>query len=318
MGFVLCQLVSPRCRDTIGQEHRAHAARRTINLSIPKKLHWWASFALLITILFQHGHLHPLAVAGEWAAGEGKFRASPSPENQKSMTSNWRESSSHSWTSRSFARAGKLGGLSRVVGSVFVDTKSNWFGETKARVEPVQARANGEISQIHGLPSHAQGKIVGIYRAYAKMRFSVSAMCKASGRTASVVGGGSANVACAMGQPANYNISDLSVGCDTKSSKECGFTITGPQGVGVGGNWVTSDVGRYDQGPKNYEYFYNVPDTSTFFPNLTFRWQCDAAASISAFATPGWTVPSSADGFLSIEAEVSDVSLEVLHGPTEI
>ena len=74
----------------------------------------------------------------------------------------------------------------------------------------------------------------------------------------------------------------------------------------------------YDSGPQQFPYSYKVTDTPINSPTLEFYWKCDAQARITAFATPGLLGSSQSEGTITLESKVSDVSIEVVHGPTEI
>ncbi len=102
-------------------------------------------------------------------------------------------------------------------------------------------------------------------------------------------------------------------GCDSKASKEWGTTFKD-----IGFQGFKSEVGRYDSGPQVFPYSYHITDTQINSPTLEFNWQCDAQARITAFATPGWLRSSQSEGTITLESKVSDVSIEVVHGPTEL
>jgi len=74
----------------------------------------------------------------------------------------------------------------------------------------------------------------------------------------------------------------------------------------------------YDSGPQQFPYFYKITDKDMTSDMLQFNWNCDAQARITAFATPGLLGSSQSEGTITLESKVSDVSIEVVHGPTEI
>jgi hypothetical protein len=267
--------------------------------------------------MVQGGKLCSIVFAGEWKTVPGSCSASP-PETRRDGNY-FKDSPYHRWSFKSEAEATPTGGFSRVWAWAIVDTKDTFpfYEETKETAKPPQAWAKGELKKWHGLPSHARGIKLGTYRAFAKIELSFSAQCTAAGPTASVVGGGSTNAVCAMGEPVTYSISQLNIGCDTKASKEWGVNATLPNGLGLGFTAYESQVGRYDSGPQTFPYFYKITDKDTTSDMLQFNWNCDAQARITAFAKPGWFGSSQSEGTVSLESKVSDVSIEVDHAPTD-
>ena len=276
------------------------------------RLSWAASIVVALVIMAQGGKICSVVFAGEWKTVPGSCSASP-PET-RSEGNYFKDSPYHRWSSKSEATATPTGGFSRVWAWAIVDTKDKFpfYGETKETAKPPQAWAKGELKKWHGLPSHARGIKLGTYRAFAKIELSFSAQCTAAGPTASVVGGGSTNAVCAMGEPVTYSISQLNIGCDSKASKEWGITYKD-----IGFQGFKSEIGRYDSGPQTFPYFYKITDKDTTFDMLQFNWNCDAQARITAFATPGWFGSSQSEGTVSLESKVSDVSIEVIHAPTD-
>jgi len=268
--------------------------------------------------MVQGGKLCSIVFAGEWKTVPGSCSASL-PET-RSDGNYFKDSPYHRWSFTSEASAAPTGGFSRVTAWAIVDTKDKFpfYGETKEIANPPQAWAKGELKKLHGLPSHARGIKLGTYRAFANIKLSFSAQCTAAGPTASVVGGGSTNAVCAMGEPVTYSISQLNIGCDSKVSKPWGVNATLPNGLGFGFTAYKSEIGRYDSGPQTFPYSYKITDKDTTSDMLQFNWNCDAQARITAFATPGWLGRSQSEGTVTLESKVSDVSIEVVHGPTEI
>jgi hypothetical protein len=86
----------------------------------------------------------------------------------------------------------------------------------------------------------------------------------------------------------------------------------------IGFKGFKSEIGRYDSGPQVFPYSYNVIDTPINSPTLEFVWQCNAQARITAFATPGLLGSSQSEGRITLESKVSDVSIEVVHAPTDL
>ena len=270
-----------------------------------------ASIAIALVIMVQGGKLCSIVFAGEWKTVPGSGRASPL--EQRSEGNYFKDSPYCRLSVKSEAAAAPTGGFSRVCAWAIVDTKSNFFGETIALAEPPRASANGALKKSHGLPSHAGNISLGTFRASAKIELSFSAKCTAAGPTASVVGGGSTNAVCWIGPPQTYSISQLNIGCDSKVSKPWGVTFKD-----IGFQGFKSEIGRYDSGPQVFPYSYHITDTPINSPILEFNWRCDAQARITAFATPGWLRSSQSEGTITLESKVSDVSIEVVHGPTEI
>jgi len=282
------------------------------------RLSWAASIAIALVIMVQGGKLCSIVFAGEWKTVPGSGRASPL--EQRSEGNYFKDSPYHRWSFTSEASAAPGGGFSRVTAWAIVNTKDQvaWSGETKAKAAPPEASADGSLKKAHGLPSHAGTISLGTFRASAKVQLSFSATCTAAGPTASVVGGGSTNALCTIGPPQTYSISQLNIGCDSKVSKSWGVNATLPNGLGLGITAYKSEIGRYDSGPQQFPYSYKVTDTPINSPTLEFYWKCDAQARITAFATPGLLGSSQSEGTITLESKVSDVSIEVVHGPTEI
>ena len=281
------------------------------------RLSWAASIAIALVIMVQGGKLCSIVFAGEWTTVPGSGRASPL--EQRSEGNYFKDSPYCRSSVKSEAATAPTGGFSRVYAWAIVDTKSNFFGETKAVAEPQRAAADGALIKAHGLPSHASNISLGTFRASAKIELLFSAKCTAAGPTASVVGGGSTNALCStIGPSQTFSISQLNIGCDSKASKQWGVNVTLPNGPGLGFTAYKSEIGRYDSGPQVFPYSYNITDTKIASSTLQFNWQCDAQARITAFATPGWLGSSQSEGTITLESKVSDVSIEVVHGPTEI
>ena len=274
------------------------------------RLSWAASIAVALVIMVQGGKLCSIVFAGEWKTVPGSGRASPM--EQQSEGKYFKDSPYWRFSFKSEAAAAPTGGFSRVYAWAIVDTKSKFFGETIALAEPPRASANGALKKSHGLPSHAGNISLGTFRASAKIELSFAAKCTAAGPTASVVGGGSTNAVCWIGPAQTYSISQLNIGCDSKASKEWGITFKD-----FGFQGFKSEIGRYDSGPQVFPYSYHITDTQINSPTLEFKWQCDAQARITAFATPGWFGSSQSEGTFSLESKVSDVSIEVIHAPTD-
>jgi len=168
------------------------------------------------------------------------------------------------------------------------------------------------------MPAHAQGIPLGNYRASARLALEFSAESTAEGPTASVAGSGDANASCGVGNTANIGLGGINIACDSKVSKNWGFSVTAPSNVKVIGGWsigvnaYKSEIGRFKEA-KSVLYLYKIPEMQSTLSTLQFDWECNALAAIKAFATPGALAASKSEAKISVKSTVSDVIFEVDH-----
>jgi len=263
--------------------------------------------------MLQRGELSCGVFAGEWKSEEESLYKSPPAKGV--LPSGLGGSPKIGWEYETSALASSRGCSSLVVARVWVDTdKSREIQQSSAEAVPPPAWARGSLKKVHGTPAHAQGIPLGIYRASAEFEIYLQANCTAEGPTASVTGGGSANASCGVGTAANVSLGQLDIGCDSKESKEWGFNLTLPGGVGAGFNGYKSEIGRTDKTIRS-SYLYMIPDTKTSFSTLEFVWKCDADAHIEAFATPT-NLASKSGGTIYLRSTVGNLNFEVIHADT--
>jgi len=274
-----------------------------------------------LAILLQRGELCCGVFAGQWTSEEAACQESPFTQDGQGNFFP-KDSPYHRWSFESAGKATPNGGFSRIEAFAIVNTnKSAIIEETEAIAKPPKAWAKGSLKKVHvnGIPAHAQGTPLGTYRASARLSLEFSAKCTAEGPTASVAGGGDANASCGVGNTANIGLGGLNIACDSNVSKNWGFNVTLPTPAGgeagVGISAYKSEIGRLD-GVRSVLYLYDIPDTPTHFDNIEFKWECDAEARITAFATPGALAASKSDGRISLKSTVSDVKFEVTHADT--
>ena len=251
------------------------------------------------------------STAGEWSDDRANNTNFNSPDELALENGPGRK-----WSVTSTSESSPSGGSCSVHAWAHIDTLKAFFGTFSQTAQPKQSWAKGTKAKIHKLPSHGQGAVQGFYRASADFTLSYKVLCTASGASAIVAGGGSANGSCAMTPPGSYTISIPNIGCSTSGGQEYGLGITFPGGSGINWQNTTAQTGKYDSGgSQDHVYFYKIADTPTYFHSLFFPWHLDASARMTSNATPGWLISSRAEGEIDMEATVSNVTLEVTDGP---